>query len=247
MKRLVLIVTTGAAALVVAAPAGAATTKLYAAPLVACHTGLTPAERSLEVDAVMKPVAGTVRMGLRFDVSMRTPQNPVFSPVNGPGLGVWKRSHSKVAQFEIDKGVDNLQAPAGYRLRVGFRWYGAHGKVLRTAHRTTRVCSEPDLRPNLVVKNVFVEPPVTNGKPWHYTVVVRNIGQTDAGPFNVGYSAPGAPAQTLPIAGLPPATQTRVTFTGAPCQSATPPTFTADVSNQVDESSEADNLGTATC
>ena len=246
MKRLALSVIAAAAPLALAAPAGAAT-KLYASPMVACHTGLTPAERSLEVDAVMKPVSGTVRMGLRFDVSMRTPQNQTFTPVPGPGLGVWKRSHSKVSQFEIDKGVDNLQAPAGYRLLVGFRWYGAHGKVLRTAHRTTRVCSEPDLRPNLVVKNIVVEPPTANGKPWHYTVVVRNIGQTDAGPFNVGYSAPDAPAQTLPIAGLPPATQTRVTFTGTPCVSATPPTFTADVSNQVDESSETDNLGTATC
>jgi hypothetical protein len=247
MKRLALIVLSGAAALALAAPAGAATQKLYAAPLVACHTGLTPAERSLEVDAVMKPIAGTVRMGLRFDVSMRTPQNPLFAPVAGPGLGVWKRSHPKVAQYEIDKGVDNLQAPAGYRLRVGFRWYGAHGKILRTAHRTTRVCSEPDLRPNLVVKNVIVEPPTMAGEPWHYSVVVRNTGATAAGPFNVGYSAPGAPAQTLPIAGLPAATQTRVTFTGTACQSASPPTFTADISNQVDESSETDNLGTATC
>jgi hypothetical protein len=247
MKRLALIVIAGTGAGALVGPARAAAQTLYAAPLVACHTGLTPADRSLEVDAVMKPVAGTVRMGLRFDVSMRTPQSWLFATVKGPGLGVWKRSHSNVAQYEIDKGVDNLQAPAGYRLRVGFRWYGPGGKILRTAFRRTRVCSEPDVRPNLLVKSVFVEPPTTDGQPWHYTVVVRNVGETDAGPFNVGYSAPGAPAQILPIAGLPAATQTRVTFTGAPCQTAYPPTFTADVSNQVDESAETDNLDTATC
>jgi len=69
-----------------------------------------------------------------------------------------------VPSYEIDKGVDNLQAPASYQLRVGFRWYNARGKVVRTAHRLTKICHEPDLRPNLAIGRVTVTPAPHRGE-----------------------------------------------------------------------------------
>jgi hypothetical protein len=247
MKHRILIGAVGAAALAVPAAASASPQRAYSAPLVACTTGLQPQQRSLEVDAAMRPVPGTVRMGMRFDLLQRTPQTSSFQPVAGPGLGVWKRSHRGVPSYEIDKGVDNLAAPASYRLRVGFRWYGPGGRVLKSAHRLTKVCHEPDLRPNLRIRDVLVTPPATPGASWHYTVVVRNAGGSAAGPFNVSYSPHGAPAQTLPIAGLPAGITSRVTFAGPACSAGSPPSFTVDPGNQVAESNEADNSAVATC
>ena len=247
MKHGILIGALGAAALALPASAAAATQRSYSAPLVSCTTGLLPTQRSLEVDAAMRPIPGTVRMGLRFDLLQRTQQTSSFAAIPVPGLGVWKRSHKSVPSYEVDKGVDNLAAPASYQLRVGFRWYGAGGRVLRTVHKLTKICHEPDLRPNLKVRNVIVEPPLTAGGKWHYTVVVRNAGGSAAGPFNVSYSPPGAPLQTLPIAGLAADAISRVTFAGPACDSTSPPTFTVDAANQVGESNEADNSAVATC
>jgi hypothetical protein len=246
MKHRILIGVLGVAGLALPATATAAH-RTYQAPLVSCTTGLNATQRSLEVDAAMRPVAGATRMGLRFDLLQRTSQSTGFQRVTGPGLGVWKRSHTGVPSYEVDKGVDNLAAPATYQLRVGFRWYGTGGRVLRTVHKLTKLCREPDLRPNLTVRNVLVGTPVNNGGRWVYTVAVRNKGGGAAGPFNVSYSPPGAPVQTLPIAGLGAGATSRVTFSGPACNSASPPAFTADSSNQVAESDEADNSAVATC
>ena len=247
MKHRILIGALGAAALALPASATAATQRTYSAPLVSCTTGLLPTQRSLEVDAVMRPIGRAARMALRLDLLQRTPQTGAYARIGGPGLGIWKRSHKNVPSFELDQRVDNLAAPASYEMRVSFRWYSASGKVLRTSHRTTKACHEPDLRPNLKIRSVIVTPPATKPGQWHYTVVVRNGGGGPAGPFNVSYSPTGRPVQTLPIAGLGAATQSRVTFAGPACDSASPPTFAVDPSNQVQESNEADNSATATC
>jgi CARDB len=240
MQRILLIVP---AMLALAVPASATAQRRYTAPVIACHQGLTPDQRYLDVRAAMQAVHGTVRMAVRFDLRERTPATAgVFQSRPAPDLGVWLKSKRGVNPYTYDQTIKGLDAPASYKMRVGFRWYGAHNHVLRTAHRFTRVCSQPDLRPNLVIKNVFV-----SLDKHHYTVVVRNNGATPAGPFNVGFTPPGAPLQTQPIAALAPATQTRVTFAGPVCDPAAPPAFSADASNQVDESNETDNGATATC
>jgi CARDB len=242
MQRLSLFLIAGAM-VAVAAPASAAQQRSYAAPVIACHQGLTSDQRYLEVRATMQAVRGAVRMGVRFDLRERTPATAgLFGPRPAPDLGVWLKSKRGVNPYTYDQTVKGLDAPASYKMRVGFRWYGRHGRVLKTAHRLTPVCAQPDLRPNLIIKSVFV-----SLDRRHYTVVVRNNGATAAGPFNVGYTPAGAPAQTQPIAGLAPATQTRVTFAGSPCDPAAPPAFAADASNQVDESNETDNGARATC
>jgi hypothetical protein len=246
MKRLALITALGA--ILVAAPASAKSApRPFAAPVVACNPGLTSDLRLLEVRATMRSIPGAVRMAVRFDLSERTPTSGGFAARAAPDLGLWLKSKRGVDPYTYDQTVKGLDAPAAYQMRVGFRWLGKGGRVLKSAHRLTPVCQQPDLRPDLVIKSVFVEPPQVAGKPWHYTVVVRNTGKTAAGPFSVGYEPTGAPAQALPIAGLAPATQTRVTFAGPACVSSGPPAFTADVSNQVDESSETDNQAAATC
>jgi hypothetical protein len=238
MKRLLLILV---GTLVSGVPAAAAQ-KPYSAPIT-CHTGLTSDQRYLDVRATMKAVPDTVRMAVRFDLSERTPATAgVFQARPAPDLGVWLKSRRGVNPYTYDQTVKGLATPAMYRMRVGFRWYDRNGKLLRAAHRDTRACAQPDMRPNLVVRDVVVSPDRT-----HYTVVVRNVGLTAAGPFNVGFAPMGGAVQTQPIAGLDPATQTRVTFTGPACQTAAPPTFTADPGNQVEETDETDNGASATC
>jgi hypothetical protein len=236
-----------AATLAVAAPAAAASsTRRYAAPVVACNTGLTSDLRLLDVRATMRAIHGTVRMAVRFDLAERTPASGGFVPRTAPDLGLWLKSKRGVDPYTYDQTVKGLDAPASYRMRVGFRWIGKHGRVIKSAHRFTPICQQPDMRPNLIVKNVIVEP-ATGNQPWRYTVVLRNTGRTAAGPFSVGYEPTAAPAQTLPIAGLAPASQTRVTFTGPARLCKAPPAFTADVSNQVPEVDETDNQAFATC
>jgi hypothetical protein len=249
MKRLALLSIALGATVAVAAPAATqAAPRRYATPVVACETGPTSDQRSFEVRATMRAIPGTVRMAVRFDLSERTPASAgAFVTRTAPDLGLWLKSKRGVDPYTFDQTVKGLDAPAVYRMRVGFRWLGAGGRVLQTTHRTTPLCQQPDLRPDLIVKNVIVEPPAMSNGPWHYTVVVRNDGRTAAGPFSVGYEPTGAPAQAMPIAGLEPAAQTRVTFSGPACVSTAPPAFTVDVSNQVDETLETDNRASATC
>jgi hypothetical protein len=245
-RPLLILVVAGALAGLAAAPAGAATAKPYATRLT-CHTGVTSDQRYMDVRASMHAVPGTVRMAVRFDVQERVAPALVFSPAAAPDLGVWNKSKKKVNPYNYDQVVKGLDAPAAYRTRVGFRWYGKHDKVLKSVHRTTRICGQPDLRPDLSVKNVIVGPPTVAGNPWRYTVVVRNDGRSAAGAFDVAFAPPDGAVQTAPIAGLQKGDQTRVTFTGPACRSAAPPAFTVDSTNAVDESDETDNQATATC
>jgi hypothetical protein len=249
MERLALLIIALGATVAAAAPAVAKTApRRYAAPVVACDTGVTSDQRALDVRATMRAVPGTIRMAVRFDLSERTPASAgAFMARTAPDLGLWLKSKRGVDPYTYDQTVKGLDAPAAYRMRVSFRWLGPNNRVLLSAHRTTPVCVQPDVRPELIVKNVIVEPPATAGMPWHYTVVVRNNGRTAAGPFSVGYEPTGAPAQAMPIAGLAPAAQTRVTFAGPACVSTAPPACTVDVSNQVDETDETDNRASATC
>ena len=44
--------------------------------------------------------------------------------------------------------------PANYRVVVDFRWRDRAGKTMRTERAISPVCKQPDLRPDLVVRNV---------------------------------------------------------------------------------------------
>lgn len=247
----ILLALAGASALIALPTASAAKPALARAPLTRCTVGLEPAQRTLTVHPQMHPIPGTVRMGIRLALAQRTPLTKAFVRVLGvEGFDTWRKSEKGVSEYDVFQTLDTLAAPATYRMKVGFRWYGKHGRVLRSVTRVTRNCSEPDLRANLVVKHITAMPPVKAGRPWHYVVIVRNNGRTAAGPFDVSFSGGGAGALaplSKTVAGLVPNTQTRLTFAGPECAAAVPPSVLADSRDQVDEASETDNRAVATC
>ena len=55
--------------------------------------------------------------------------------------------------------MQNLSAPAAYRTVVRFRWLDADGAVLARSRATSRVCRQPDLRPDLAATLIEVAPP----------------------------------------------------------------------------------------
>ncbi|MDQ6605509.1 MAG: hypothetical protein M3Z06_03065, partial [Actinomycetota bacterium] len=154
MKRLQI------AVLVVLGLAGYAVAGASAAPPRAqlrnliCRKALDPRARAVSITAVMRPVPGTQKLELRFELSSRTAGVGVFRQLSGTGLGTWITPTEPTLGrragdvWRVHHPVADLSAPAAYRFRVDFRWLGAHGKVLSSATKTSGTCLQPELRPD---------------------------------------------------------------------------------------------------
>jgi hypothetical protein len=142
-----------AVAIVGAAGAGAAAADTDAAPRAtltdfACHQARQPFMRAISTTAVMRPITGTERMGLRFELLSKTPGSGRFVEADGAGLGTWiyPTDPPTLGQrpgdvWRLQKPVTNLPA-AIYRFRVSFRWFGAGGTVLATAVKLSQRCDQ---------------------------------------------------------------------------------------------------------
>lgn len=218
-----------------------------------CQRALDPGNRSLGIRAVMRPLAGTMRMEIRFDLLQRV-AGGTPTTVHGGDLGVWVTpSDSTLGQvpgdvWRLDKSVIDLPAPATYRFRVEFRWIGASGHVLGSAVRISHRCRQPELRPDLAVTSLTVSPVTGHPDRDLYTAVIDNRGLTAAGPFEVLF-APGnrTAVTTDDIASLGPGRSRTLSFTGPVCNPADPPSVTADAAHQVDDFNRANNTATAVC
>jgi hypothetical protein len=131
----------GAAAADTAAPRAALTQFV-------CHRAKNQALRSVSVTGVMRPLTGTQRMALRFELLSKAPGQTAFSDISGPGLGTWlyPTDPATLGQrpgdvWRLNKPVINL-ASATYRFRVAFRWLGANGSVLGTTVRLSPRCEQ---------------------------------------------------------------------------------------------------------
>jgi hypothetical protein len=244
------------AAALTAAGAAPATASVPRAQLTqfSCVHALDPPNRTVSIQAVMRPLAGTKRLFVKFDLLERIAGSAPQTVVRAGDLGIWiSPADATLGQvpgdvWRVQKTVLNLDAPAGYQFRVSYRWTGAHGKVLGTATRWSRACKEKELRPDLLVKAVTVS--TIAGHPGHnlYTADIVDRGATGAGPFQVLFapgdsSAPIAKTITLLKAG---ATR-EVAFVGPACDPASPPTVTADATSQVDDYDRTNNALTAVC
>jgi hypothetical protein len=256
MKRLLTLPLVGVVAFASTA-AGATTAQAPRDKLTGfvCRTALAPADRMISVRAVMRPLTGTKKMAVKFDLLSRGPGVVPFSEVRGGDLGTWiaPTDPSTLGQqphdvWIVSHPVDNLPAPATYRFRVTFRWTGAHGKLLAVKTRLSQACRQPELRPDLVLQSIRVDP--VPGKPRmnQYTAVIRNAGATAAGPFEITFAPGGATTRkTRTIQRLAPHTTREEAFIGPACTAATAPILTLDPGNQVDEFNNANNSLTATC
>jgi CARDB len=219
----------------------------------ACIHALDPGARALAVDAVMRPLAGTRKLAIRFELLRRATGNPVQT-VQGGDLGAWRSPANPTLGrlpgdvWRLQKSVYSLDVPFTYQFRVSFRWTGAHGKVLGTATRYSRMCRQRELRPDLAVKSIAVTAIAGHPRQELYTAVVANQGLTGAGPFQVLF-VPGdsSPPRTQTVSFLGRGKTRTLSFVGPLCSTTSPPTVTADSASQVNDFNRANNQLAAVC
>jgi hypothetical protein len=223
-----------AVALATAPPAHAAT-RMGQAVLLRCGTGVATFEGRV---TAMKRAA---KAQMRFTLQARTPEEPVWRAVSTPGFGTWLTAPTKAGRYVYDKTVQQLLAPAEYRAVIRFRWRDAHGRVLRTESATTKICRQPDPRPDLQI--------VALKTGARYVAVIRNTGLGDAGPFSVAFTRNGESLGLVAIAdGLKSGAQVSAVLSTAPaCTAGELIAAQADPQDSVDEADEDGNVLSQTC
>jgi CARDB len=248
----------GAAAVLVFAlgsvPASGASAPAPRAQLLSfvCQKALDPPARAVSVQAVMRPVTGTQKMQMRFELMKQSKTGGPFRQVRGRLLGSWISPQDPTLGqrsgdvWIVNHPVVDLVAPATYRFRVAFKWTGANGRSLSSAVQTSPNCWEPELRADLLVRSLTVTPLASGNDA--YMAVIRNRGQTAAGPVEVDLAGTGATqTQTASLASVGPRSSTSHRFVAAACTPGATLTVTVDPSHTIDESSFANNVLTVPC
>jgi hypothetical protein len=151
-----------------------------------------------------------------------------------------------VSRYSYAKTVVNLAAPAAYRMVVRFRRLDADGEVLTRTREVSRVCRQPDMRPDLEAERIEVLPALQPDRR-RYVVTVRNGGRTAAGAFVVALQIGDEPPAELTVAGLAPGERRSLLFAGPACAEGAPPVVTVDSTQVVDEHDEDDNVLVSPC
>lgn len=218
-----------------------------------CQRAVDPIARTISVTAVMRPVPGTLRMEVRFDLLSRSRTGGAFSAVRGGDLGKWLSPIDQPTLGQrpgdvwvLSHPVAALPAPATYRYRVVFRWSGAKGRVLATKTRVTANCFEPELRPDLSVKSISVHPIIGKPNLDSYVVLLNNGGSTAAGPFTVEFAAPGRVIDRTVGRLAAHSTRTEL-FQGPLCSATSDPTVTVDPAHRILDVNPSNNTLQATC
>jgi CARDB len=247
-----------AAAVVAAAALGSATASGDNAPpprdllrSFACQKALDPPGRSVSIQSVMRPVAGTAKMQMRFDLMRRTRLDAPFRLVRGRLLGSWiTPQNPSLGQrpgdvWIVNHPVVNLLAPATYHFRVSFRWLDSKGQQLSSAVLLSSNCFQPELRADLLVHSLTVTP-LPSGMD-AYVASVGNRGLTAAGPVEVDLAGVGNATQAQTISTVGPRSSARQRFVAPACTAGDSLTVTVDPSHTIDESNFANNALTIPC
>jgi hypothetical protein len=218
---------------------------------VVCVTDLDPASRAVSVTAVMRPVTGTQRMQLKFELQSRRDATRPFTRVRGGDLNTWVSPKNVTLGQRPDdvwnliKQVVDLKAPATYRFKVSFRWLGAGNHVLASAVRTSQTCAEPELRPDLQVRSISVAAVAGRPNVNAYSALIRNAGATAAGPFEVQFKD-GDTVRTHQVTSLAAHATIHEQFIGPVC-TAGAANVTVDPLGQVDDFNRANNSLNVVC
>jgi hypothetical protein len=212
-------------------------------------------DRFVSIRAVMRPVARTRRMEVRFELQEMTRPHGAYTRVTGGDLGTWLSPTTPTTLGQgpndvwiISHPVANLHAPAVYRFRVSFRWLGSQLRVLSMESLLSDKCFEPDLRPDLLVQKISVTS-VSSTKA-RYVAMIRNGGASPAvGPFEVTLTTPGGATAASPVAimRLGPHRNRPVTFLGPSCTPSSAPIVTVDPNHVVDDLNPGNNSLQASC
>ena len=220
-----------------------------------CQKAVDPPARAISVQAVMRPVTGTSKMQMKFDLMRQTQAHPRFSVVRGKGLGSWLTpSDPTLGQragdvWIVTHPVVDLAAPATYKFRVTFRWVGAQGQTLATAVQPTSTCYQPELRADLYVKSLTANP-ITSGPgtgQWAYVAEIANRGLTGAAPVEVDFADGGSAPLSATLASVGPKSTARQRFVAPACVPGATLTVTVDPKQANDEYNFANNVLTMAC
>jgi hypothetical protein len=218
-----------------------------------CHPAIKPGRRLVGVTAVMRPVPGTLKLAMRFQLFGA--KSGQVTPIRGGDLGKWISPHDTTLGQQpgdvwvLKHPVTGVPVGSTYRFQVSFRWIGVDGRVIGASARTGPKCWQPDMRPDLAVQSIAVAP--VPGDPPHdqYVVWIVNNGSTAAGAFGVTFTPGGGAGsgQTVTFPQLSSHQAVSATFTGPACTSTTAPTVNVDPRYAVPDANRANNSMTATC
>jgi hypothetical protein len=179
------------------------------------------------------------KMQMRFTLQVSTPDAPRFRRVAADGFGAWITAPA-VRRYTYDKTVEGLLVPANYRMVVDFRWRDARGRTLRSERATSPVCKQPDLRPDLVLRNIRHD---RDG----YVAVVVNRGKQPAGAFDVEFLRNGKPIGRTRVLGVAPGANVDVFLPGPPCGAGEELLAVVDPLSEVDEFDEENDSFQVAC
>jgi len=220
-----------------------------------CQKALDPPARAISIQAVMRPVTGTSKMQMKFELLRSTRIHPRYVSLRGRGLGSWiSPTDPTLGQQSGDvwiltHPVVNLGAPATYKFRVTFKWLSSDGQTLATQVQTSPTCYQPEMRADLLVRSLSVTP-ITSGASAGqsaYVALIGNRGLTGAGPVQVQFADGAAAPMSGTIAWVGPKSTARERFVAPPCTAGTTLTVTVDPAQTIDEYDFANNVLTMPC
>lgn len=219
-----------------------------------CSPNLQPLLRGLDVTAVMRPVTGTLKLRMRFDLLRAARRAGPYRVVRGTNLGRWigppnpglGRQPGDV--WQVSHPVVGASKPGYYRLQVAFEWLGAHNQRLAAATRTTPACALLELRPDLLVSRLVSATPIP-ARPGRnaYVAAIRNRGDTATGPFEIELSVAGGTPVRRMLPGLGAHASRRVRLVDTACTAGQAVTITVDPAQQIPDYDPANNSLTLDC
>jgi hypothetical protein len=217
-----------------------------------CQKAFDPGQREVSVTAVMRPVKGTDKLEIRFDLLSRAPGATTVTVVQGGNLDTWLTPTNPSFGtrpgdvWEVNHPVVGLPAPDTYRFQVSFRWLGSHDQILSSTVRNGPRCYQPELRPDLAVLS-FVSRPIPNHPKRNlYMATITDDGLTGAGPFDVEFTD-GSLIEHHSVRHISPHQHLTIDYNGPVCNPQSAPTVTVDPTQQVDDYDRSNNSLVATC
>lgn len=213
-----------------------------------CQSELMQANRVVEFTGDMRTVKGAQRLEMRFSLQVRTGgPSSRWRTLKAPGFNQWLSSDPGVRRYRYTKRVQNLVAPARYRVQTRFRWIDGDGDRVRSKTVRSPSCMQRDLRPNMNAVALERLPAAAAPGRAYYRATVRNGGATATAPFGATLTVNGTPQTALSLVGFAAGEQRAVLFDGPACRPGTRISVQLDPGGVITERNEGDNVINRAC